>query len=416
MLGPLRPRGRSLDVAALGAHFGFGASMGALYGLLPERAQTRGGGGLFGVAVWALNYAGWLPQVGLMPEPSRDRRGRPSAMIAAHWVFGRSLARAYRALRRARRQPLRGRVAVVCGGSRGLGRALSRELSRRGASVAICGRDARSLEEARAWLEHSGGTVFAQQCDLRSEEQTLEFLRAVEGALGPVDIVVANAASILVAPLETLSPADFDSAVRETFDTAVHAALTALPGMQARGAGTLVFITSLGGKLGVPHLAPYSAAKFATVGFAEALGAEVAKDGVRVLSVYPGLMRTGSHAHAQFRGQPERELGWFGAGAVMPLLSINTEHAARRVVRAIIDGDRQVILTPAARLGVALHDLLPGVWSTLSAIAGRLLPRAPAANEPLAERSGADLLGESSSGLLVAIDSRTKRLAPKYGQ
>jgi NAD(P)-dependent dehydrogenase (short-subunit alcohol dehydrogenase family) len=416
VLGPLAPRGRELDVAALGAHFGFGASLGLLYGLLPRRAQTAAGGGLFGLSVWAANYAGWLPKVGLVPEPSRDRRGRPTAMIAAHWVFGRALASVYAALRRPHQAPLRGRVAVVCGGSRGLGRALARELLLRGASVAICGRDARSLEDTRVWLEGSGGRVFAQVCDLRSEAQTLEFFDDVERELGPADIVIANAATILVAPIETLSPADFDLSMREIFGTTTRAALTVLPGMQSRRSGTIVFITSIGGRLGVPHLASYSAAKFAAVGFAEALSAEVAKDGVRVLSVFPGLMRTGSHAHAVFRGRPERELGWFGAGAVTPLGSMHGERAARRVVRAIIDGERRVTLTLAARLAIALHDFVPGVWSALSALAARLLPRAPAASERSQQFEGAELLAKSPSWLLRAIDARTKQLAPKYGQ
>ena len=416
VLGPLRPRGRTLDAGALAVHFAFGASLGLAYGLLPARAQSAAGGGLFGLSVWAANYAGWLPKAGLMPEPSRDRWGRPTTMIAAHWVFGRTLARAYRALRRPQRRLLRGRVAVVCGGSRGLGRALARELLHQGASVAICGRDPRSLEDTRAWLERSGGRVFAQVCDLRSEPQTHEFFSDVERELGPIDIVVANAATILVAPIETLSPADFDLATREIFGTSVRAALAALPGMQARRSGTIAFITSIGGKLGVPHLAPYSAAKFAAVGFAEALRAEVAKDGVRVLCVFPGLMRTGSHTHALFRGKPERELGWFGAGAVSPLLSVNAERAARRVVRAIMDGDRAITLTPAARLATTLHDLAPGFWSTLSALAGRLLPRAPAAGVHDEECDGAELLAKSPSRLLRVIDARTKRLAPRYGQ
>ncbi|HVJ18344.1 MAG TPA: SDR family oxidoreductase [Polyangiaceae bacterium] len=416
VLGPLRPRGDALDVASLAAHFGFGASLGLLYGLLPERAQTAAGGSLFGLSVWATNYAGWLPRAELMPEPSRDRSGRPTTMVAAHWAFGNTLTRVYRALHRAQRAPLRGRVAVVCGGSRGLGRALARELLRQGASVAICGRDARSLEGTRAWLERSGGRVFAEVCDLRSELQTLEFFRDVERELGPADIVIANAASILVAPIETLSPADFDVAMREIFATATHAALTALPGMQRRGSGTIAFITSIGGKVGVPHLAPYSAAKFAAVGFAEALRAEVAKDGVRILSVFPGLMRTGSHTHAVFRGHPEHELGWFGAAAIAPLFSISAERAARRVVRALIDGDRRVTLTPAAALATALHDFMPGVWSTMAAIAGRLLPRAPAASLCDEESEGAELLAKSPSPILRAIDARTRQLAPRYGQ
>lgn len=415
-LGPLQPRGAALDLAALGAHFAFGASMGAAYGLLPARAQQAGRGGWFGLCVWAINYAGWLPQVGLMPPPSRDRWGRPTTMLAAHWVFGRSLARAYRWFSPSRPLPLRGRVAVVCGGSRGLGRALAQELMQQGASVAICGRDRHSLEETHDWLSSAGGRVFSQVCDLRSEVQTRDFLAEVERELGPVDILIANAATILVAPIETLSPADFDLAMREIFGTAMRSALTALPNMQARRSGTIAFITSIGGKLGLPHLAPYSAAKFAEVGLAEALSAEVAKDGVRVLSVFPGLMRTGSHMHALFRGNPERELGWFGAGAVTPVFSIGTERAARRVVRAIIDGERRITLTPAAKLATALHHFLPGLWATLSSLGGRLLPRAPAGLEAPEEREGAQLLADSPNRLLRVIDARTQRLAAKYGQ
>jgi hypothetical protein len=96
-LGLIRPRGAALDVTALGAHLAFGASMGLLYGLLPLR-RSPASGWLFGLGVWAVNYAGWLPRGGLMPRPSQDRPGRPSTMIAAHLVFGRTLASAQRAL------------------------------------------------------------------------------------------------------------------------------------------------------------------------------------------------------------------------------------------------------------------------------------------------------------------------------
>jgi NAD(P)-dependent dehydrogenase (short-subunit alcohol dehydrogenase family) len=414
-LGPLRPRGAALNGAALGAHLAFGAAMGLGYGLLPLRRRSPATGLLFGLGVWAANYAGWLPKGGLMPPPSQDRPGRPTTMIAAHLVFGKVLAATHRALC-PEHAPLRGKVAVVCGGSRGLGRALARELLLQGASVAICGRDAGPLEETRAWLEGFGGPVLAQVCDLRSEVQTLELFERVERELGPPDIVVANAATILVAPIETLTPSDFDSAMREIFGTAMRAALGALPTMRARREGTLVFVTSIGGRVGVPHLAPYSAAKFAEVGFAEALRAEVAKDGVRVLSVFPGLMRTGSHTHASFRGQPQRELSWFGAGAVTPLLSIDADRAAARIVRAIIDGDSRVTLTPAAHLAIGLHDLTPVLWSWLSAVAGRLLPSAAISNALFEESEGSRLLERPSSRLLRAIGARTFLLAARHGQ
>jgi hypothetical protein len=91
-LGRAAPRGKALDAAALAAHFGFGASMGALHGLLPAGLRTPPGGALFGLGVWAANYAGWLPKVRWMPPPSRDRFGRPTAMIVAHLVYGVALS------------------------------------------------------------------------------------------------------------------------------------------------------------------------------------------------------------------------------------------------------------------------------------------------------------------------------------
>jgi NAD(P)-dependent dehydrogenase (short-subunit alcohol dehydrogenase family) len=414
-LGPLAPRGRALDFAALGAHVGFGASLGLLYGLLPTRGRSPSSGLLFGMTAWAVNYAGWLPKAGLMPAPSRDRPGRPTTMLAAHLLFGKVLASTYHALAPAP-VPLSGKVALICGGSRGLGRALARELLEQGASVAICARDPGPLEETRAWLEAHGGRVFAQVCDLRSEVSTLELFERVTQELGPIDIVVANAATILVGPIETLTPSDFDRAMRETFGTATRAALTALPAMRARRQGNIVFITSIGGRVGLPHLAPYSAAKFAEVGFAEALRAEVAKDGVRVLSVFPGLMRTGSQAHAEFRGQPELEMSWFGAGAVTPFLSIDADRAAHRIVRAISDGEQRLTLTPAAHLASALHDVAPGTWSLLCSIGARFLPEPSEPGALFEQRSGADLLKRASSRILRAIGARTAVLAVRHGQ
>jgi len=315
----------------------------------------------------------------------------------------------------ANRRELRGKVVVVCGGSRGLGRALAHELVRQGARVAICGRSAESLEQTRVWLQSFGRPVMAEVCDLRQREQTASFLARVEQQLGPIDVLIANAATIDVAPIEALGVEDFDAALREILGSAMHAALAVLPAMQARGRGNLTFIASIGGKLAVPHLAPYSTAKFAVIGFAEALSAELAKDGVRVLTVTPGLMRTGSHLHATFRGNAARELGWFGASATAPLLSIDADRAARRIVSAIDRGDRYLTFTPAAYVGAWLHDAAPNVWAHIAAIAARLLPRAPEGERRSGKREGVELL-DGSSLLLRYLAKISAPLAVKHGQ
>jgi short-subunit dehydrogenase len=115
----------------------------------------------------------------------------------------------------------------------------------------------------------------------------------------------------------------------------VRLALAALPVMREQSHGRIVTITSLGGKIAVPHLVPYCAAKFAAVGFSEGLRAELGRDPVTVTTVVPGLMRTGSHVQALFTGQADKEFTWFSLGASLPLVSMDAERAARQIVEGV---------------------------------------------------------------------------------
>lgn len=320
-----------------------------------------------------------------------------------------------------------GQVVLVCGGSRGLGRALARAFAERGAHVAICGRDAVDLADARAELERIAvaratrrrrappAEVLARTCDLRDREQLAELVAYVSAHLGPIDVLVANAATIEVGPVEVLGVEAFERAMRDIFMTALGAALAVVPSMRARRSGTVAFIASIGGRMGVPHLAPYSAAKFAELGFAEALRAEVARDGVRVLTVIPGLMRTGSYAHARFVGDPEKEYLWFTAGATTPLVAMDAARAAQRIVAAIARGDRELVFTAPARLAYRLHNLAPGLFARASELAARLLPVAPA--EPVVlPREGAAIEDTSPSPLVTALADRGRAQGKAYGQ
>jgi short-subunit dehydrogenase len=267
--------------------------------------------------------------------------------------------------------------AVICGGSRGLGRALARSLAEAGYGVAICGRSKEEVDRTRAELERLGVRVHAEACDLREEEQASRFIANAENALGPIDVLVANAAAISVAPIETRTSSDFDDAMRSIFYTALHPILATVPRMRARKRGTIAIVTSIGGVVGVPHLAPYSAAKFATMGLAESLSAELRKDGLHVVTVIPGWMRTGSHVRATFKGDPMREYAWFAASAMAPVVSIDANAAARRIVRAIEHKKSRVVLTIPARMASRFHDFFPRVFAVAMQIAGALLPKAP---------------------------------------
>jgi short-subunit dehydrogenase len=323
---------------------------------------------------------------------------------------------ARRALR-SRRKRLAGKTAFVGGASRGLGRAIARELAKSGCRVVICARTQDDLDEVRAELVGLGAEVYAEACDLRNKDEVEALVTNATDLLGPIDIVVTVAATLEVGPIETMTVRDFDDAMRSIFHTALHIALAVLPDMRARGEGTVAFVTSIGGKIGVPHLAPYSAAKFALVGLAETLRAEIGKDGVSILTIIPGLMRTGSWVHATFKGDTDKEYAWFGASATAPLVTIDADRAARRIVRAIARGDSELVLTLPAKLAVRTHDLAPRFFHLVMSLIGRLLPHAPASLPAGARpRQGLDIERRSTSHAVRYVRERGHRMATRHHQ
>ena len=150
--------------------------------------------------------------------------------------------------------------------------------------------------------------------------------------------------------------------------------------MRRGGARRIVNIASIGGKVSVPHLLPYSASKYALVGLSEGFHAELAREGITVTTVCPGLMRTGSTYNAQFKGDHEHEFGWFHLAASTPGLSMNAERAARQIIDACRHGDAELIIGLPARLAIALNGVAPNLVSATLAGVNRLLPKASGAD------------------------------------
>ncbi|MFF8441878.1 SDR family NAD(P)-dependent oxidoreductase [Streptomyces californicus] len=270
----------------------------------------------------------------------------------------------------------RGPGALVTGGSRGLGLFMARQLAERGCVVTIAARDAGELERAAARLrEETGATVHTAVCDVRDRAAVGALVREVHERDG-LDLVIANAGVIQVAPVDAVDAAEFADAMDTMFFGALHTSLEALPYLK-RTRGRLGLIGSVGGLLGVPHLLPYSCAKAAVGALAEGLHAEAAASGVSVTAVHPGLMRTGSHRQAEFGGDVDAEFGWFSTAAGAPLLSMDAERAARRIVDAVIQRRARLVLTAPAKAAQLVHGVAPGLTTRLSGVAARLLPAAP---------------------------------------
>jgi NAD(P)-dependent dehydrogenase (short-subunit alcohol dehydrogenase family) len=315
------------------------------------------------------------------------------AVGVATYFIGRAL------VRQSRYFDLRGRVAIVTGGSRGLGLALARELVSRGALVAICARDERELRaaiedltgrEVREGGDDAGvdepqdlSPVFAGTCDVADPEQVARFVLQVREHFGrPVDVLVNNAGIVQVGPASHMKLRDYRDAMNVNYFGAVHFVTNLMPQMRQRRRGRIVNITSFGGKIPPPHLLPYAASKYAMVGFSETLRAELLEDGVYVTTVCPGLMRTGSPLNALFKGQQEKEFKWFATGDNLPIVSISPARMARQVIDAMQHGQAELISPAVARWQTKLFALMPGFATDVAGMINRLLPgRAPAGGD-----------------------------------
>ena len=309
-------------------------------------------------------------------------------------------------VRRRRRIDLAGKVAIVAGGSRGLGLVLARELLRRGARVAICAREEDELERARVELA-ALGEVFASACDLTSRSDILRFLTEVRDELGPIDVLINNAGVMVVGPAELMTVDDYDEAMRTHLWAPLHAMTAVLPEMRQRRTGRIVNIASIGGKLAVPHLVPYTASKFALVGLSAGMRAELVKDGVYVTTVCPGLMRTGSPRNAAFRGDHRAEYAWFDIADSLPLLSTSAEHAAREILDACEHGDPELVTSLPAKLAVRIGALAPGLVQELLGVVARVLPAARPGGR--ARRTGAESESPLAPSILTALGDAAAR-------
>lgn len=275
----------------------------------------------------------------------------------------------------------KGASALVTGASRGLGFAIARELAARGARLLICARDATALDQAAWKLHDAGAEVYAVPCDVTDPRATERLVAEAEMRYGGIDVLVNNAGVIQVGPLASMDEADFRTAMETMFFAPLRLVLAVAPIMRGRGGGTIVNVSSLGGRIAAPHLLPYDSAKFALAGLSEGLRAELAADRISVTTVIPGLMRTGSHLGAQFRGQTQREYAWFAAAAGLPGLSMDADRAARAVVRAAEYRRPEIILGAAAHAVVRMHGLAPATTTRLLTVTARLLRAATESRE-----------------------------------
>ncbi len=285
-------------------------------------------------------------------------------------------------------------VVVVTGGSRGLGLAVAARFAAGSGDnhpvrLVLASRNLAELQQAQANLL----AQFPHLCpddfhlvaaDLAKPEEAQRLVSEAIDRYGRIDVLINNAAIIDVGPIESQTLDNFERTMQINFFAALYTTWAALPHMRQQQAlsgsrrASIVNIASIGGKIATPHMLPYTAAKFALVGFSEGLHAELRHKGIRVTTVCPGLMRTGGESHANFHGNVEAEKRWFNFAAKNPLLAVTAKHAANRIYNAVAAGRAEITISPQAWLAAHFAPLSPELVQYANALTNQhLLPKSP---------------------------------------
>ena len=297
------------------------------------------------------------------------------SLIAASAGIG-ALLLAQAAWRRRSTYDFAGKSVVITGGSRGLGLILARQLADQGARLTLVARSqddlTRAVEDLRARQPFT--EILAAPADVRRRSDADRAVAQAFERYGRIDVLINNAGIIQVGPIAHMKIADYNDAMDTHFWGPLYTTLAVLPRMHSQGEGRIVNISSIGGRISVPHLVPYSASKFALTGLSDGLRYELARHGILVTTVSPGLMRTGSPLNATFKGRHPEEYAWFAISDSLPLATIDASRAAHQILEACRRGDAELVITVQARLAILARTLAPELFAKVMSYINGLLP------------------------------------------
>lgn len=245
-----------------------------------------------------------------------------------------------------------GEVAVITGGSGGIGRAAAEAFAARGAKVVVVGRSEAKLAEAVEAIERAGGVGEALVGDVASEADMEAIARRVAEQDGKVDVLINGAGVLHLGPVEALDAAVFRETIEVNFLGVVHAVKAFLPLLRAGNRKVIINLSSLAGRIAPPYFSSYAGSKFAVAGFSHALRQEVSREGIRVVVVYPGPIQT-PMIEGKIRGE------YYPLPPGVPI--VGPEAVARALVRAALRPRRELAVPKRLKAPTWLGSLFPAI-------------------------------------------------------
>lgn len=246
---------------------------------------------------------------------------------------------------------LAGKVVVVTGASMGIGEAIAKIFADSGARVVLLSRDAARVEAARTRVGHPERTL-AMTCDVRHREEIDRAIGLTLHHFQRIDVWVNNAGHGLLDSVATMEMAAFRGMFETNFFGAIAAMQAVIPVMRQQGGGTIINISSVAGHIPLPFHAGYSATKFALNAMGKAAGVELKKDGIRVLTVCPGYVRTQFSANVVLGNEQKK---------VRPdsVRGISAERVACATLRGYMKQKREVIVPWIMYIPQKIYQLFP---------------------------------------------------------
>jgi 3-oxoacyl-[acyl-carrier protein] reductase len=195
-------------------------------------------------------------------------------------------------------RPLHGKVAVITGGSRGIGRAIAQSLGRLGAKLSLCARHADKLESAAAELQGEGVSVIITAADVTNSSAIGRLVQKTEQSLGAIDVLVNNAGIGYFGPFQGAADADWDAVLDTNLKAVFLLSKAVVPGMIERRTGHIINIASLAGKNAFAGGGIYCASKWGLLGLTECMAEDLRQYGIRVSAICPGTVATDFSPHA----------------------------------------------------------------------------------------------------------------------